>query len=77
MASFLADLHVAIISVPVRNRGHLTVPIWYAYEPGGGIRFITFKKSWTAKLLKYCSRISLCVQAESALINLLALKVQL
>jgi nitroimidazol reductase NimA-like FMN-containing flavoprotein (pyridoxamine 5'-phosphate oxidase superfamily) len=77
VASFLADLHVAIISIPVKNRGPLTAPIWYAYEPGGEIRLIAFKNSWRAKLLKIGVRISLYVQAESALINLSASKVQL
>jgi len=33
--TFLADLHVGIISVPEQGRGPLTVPIWYLYEPGG------------------------------------------
>jgi len=35
MELFLADLHVAVISIPLMDRGPLTVPIWYVYEPGG------------------------------------------
>ena len=31
--TFLADLHVGIISIPEEGRGPLTVPIWYLYEP--------------------------------------------
>lgn len=65
MERFLQDLHVAIISIPLKNRGPLTVPIWYAYEPGGEVRFMTFRDSWKAKLLKMGLRISLCVQDEN------------
>ena len=36
--TFLADLHVAVISIPEEGRGPLTVPIWYSYEPGGELR---------------------------------------
>ena len=36
--TFLADLHVGIISIPEDGRGPLTVPIWYSYEPGGELR---------------------------------------
>ena len=32
---FLAEVHVAIISIPERGRGPLTVPVWYAYVPEG------------------------------------------
>ncbi|MFB7877575.1 MULTISPECIES: pyridoxamine 5'-phosphate oxidase family protein [unclassified Nocardia] len=32
---FLARPHVAALSVGLPDRGPLTVPIWYAYEPGG------------------------------------------
>lgn len=65
MELFLADLHVAIISIPVKNRGPLTVPIWYAYEPGGAIRLMTFKDSWKARLLKMGLRFGLGVQDEN------------
>ena len=39
--AFLAELHVAIISVADEGRGPLTVPIWYNYEPGGEIKLWT------------------------------------
>ncbi|CAM4009620.1 MULTISPECIES: pyridoxamine 5'-phosphate oxidase family protein [Tsukamurella] len=32
---FLAQPHVAAFSVAEPGRGPLTVPVWYAYEPGG------------------------------------------
>ena len=33
--TFLAGVHVAVISIPENSRGPLTVPIWYSYEPAG------------------------------------------
>ena len=40
-AAFLADVHVAVISVAEDGHGPLVVPIWYSYEPGGEVRIIT------------------------------------
>ena len=39
--AFLAETHVAVISVVDGSRGPLTVPVWYAYEPGRDLRFVT------------------------------------
>jgi nitroimidazol reductase NimA-like FMN-containing flavoprotein (pyridoxamine 5'-phosphate oxidase superfamily) len=61
---FLADLHVAIISIPDEGRGPLTVPIWYAYEPGGELRVVTAGTSRKAQLLRRAGRFSVCVQTE-------------
>ena len=63
--TFLADLHVAVISIPEEGRGPLTVPIWYSYEPGGELQVVTPKTSRKAQLLKRAGRISLCVQSET------------
>jgi nitroimidazol reductase NimA-like FMN-containing flavoprotein (pyridoxamine 5'-phosphate oxidase superfamily) len=62
--NFLADLHVGIISIPEEGRGPLTVPVWYAYEPGGDLRFITARTSRKGRLLEKMPRVSLCVQTE-------------
>ena len=32
--AFLADVHVAVISIPEPGRGGLVIPIWYDYAPG-------------------------------------------
>ena len=64
--AFLADLHVAVISISENGRGPLTVPIWYAYEPGGVVRFVTGGGSKKAALLRQAGRLSLCVQTETA-----------
>jgi len=63
--SFLADLHVGIISVAEDGRGPLTVPIWYSYEPGGEVRVVTGGTSRKAQLLRTAHRFSLCAQTET------------
>jgi nitroimidazol reductase NimA-like FMN-containing flavoprotein (pyridoxamine 5'-phosphate oxidase superfamily) len=63
--SFLADLHVGIISVVEDGRGPLTVPIWYSYEPGGEVRVVTGGTSRKAQLLRTARRFSLCAQTET------------
>ena len=60
--AFLAEMWVAIISVPEAGRGPLTVPVWYAYEPGGEIRVWTGGGARKVQLLKKAGRFSLCVQ---------------
>ena len=63
--AFLADLHVAVISVADDGHGPLVVPIWYAYEPGGDVRIITGRTSRKGELLERAGRFSLCVQTET------------
>ena len=63
--AFLADVHVAIISIAEERRGPLTVPVWYFYEPGGEIGVITDRESKKGKLLERARRFSLCVQTET------------
>lgn len=64
--AFLADLHVAVVSLANGDRAPLTAPIWYAYEPGGAVRVMIGKNSQKAKLLREHGRMSLCVQTETA-----------
>ena len=63
--AFLADIHVAVISVAEDGHGPLVVPIWYSYEPGGEVRIITGRASRKGKLLERAGRFSLCVQTET------------
>jgi nitroimidazol reductase NimA-like FMN-containing flavoprotein (pyridoxamine 5'-phosphate oxidase superfamily) len=63
--AFLADVHVAVISVEEDGHGPLVVPIWYSYEPGGEVRIITGRTSRKGKLLERAGRFSLCVQTET------------
>ena len=63
--AFLAGVHVGMISIAEEGRGPLTVPIWYAYAPGGELRLITGRHSRKGRLLTQAGRCSLCVQTES------------
>ncbi len=63
---FLAGVHIGIVSIPRANKGPLTVPIWYDYEPGKKLWMITQSDSIKGKLLQKTTRISLCVQLETA-----------
>jgi hypothetical protein len=53
-----------MLSVAAPGRGPLTVPIWYAYEPGGEIVIVTGKSSRKAKLLREAGRATFVVQTE-------------
>jgi nitroimidazol reductase NimA-like FMN-containing flavoprotein (pyridoxamine 5'-phosphate oxidase superfamily) len=64
--AFLADVHVGVISIPEPGRGPLTVPVWYAYEPGGELRVVTARTSRKGQLLARSGRFSLCAQTETA-----------
>jgi nitroimidazol reductase NimA-like FMN-containing flavoprotein (pyridoxamine 5'-phosphate oxidase superfamily) len=63
--AFLADVHVGIISIADEGQGPLTVPIWYAYEPGGELQVITARDSRKGRLLARAGRFSLCAQTET------------
>lgn len=63
--AFLADVHVAVMSVGDAGRGPLTVPVWYAYDPGGDVRIWTSGSSRKVRLLQHTDRFSLCVQQET------------
>lgn len=62
--AFLAQVRVAVVGISDHDRGPLTVPVWYWYEPGGDIWFETQPSSRKGNLLHIGKRISLCVQDE-------------
>jgi len=62
--AFLAEVHVGIISIADAGRGPLTVPIWYAYDPGSELRVVTRRNSRKGRLLATVGRFSLCAQSE-------------
>jgi PPOX class probable F420-dependent enzyme len=64
--AFLAATRIGIVSIEEPGRGPLTVPVWYRYQPGGVLHFATGRASRKARLLTHASRISLCVQTETA-----------
>lgn len=59
---FLAAPHVAILALNESRRGPLVVPVWYLYEPGGEVVFLTERASRKGALLELNRRISLCAQ---------------
>ena len=64
--AFLAEVHVGVLSVQQEGRGPLTVPVWYAYEPGGTVNVITGEESKKGELITANGRFSLCAQTETA-----------
>jgi len=62
---FLAGLHVGILGIERADGPPLTVPIWYMYEPGGELWFLTSLDSLKGRLLRQSMRFSLCAQNES------------
>ena len=64
--AFLAATRIGVVSIEEPGRGPTTVPVWYHYEPGGVLRFATGRSSRKAKLLATASRVSICVQTETA-----------
>jgi len=63
---FLAGVHVGVLGIAAEGQAPLTVPVWYAYEPGGEVRFLTGGASRKATLLRATGRASLCAQTEQA-----------
>jgi nitroimidazol reductase NimA-like FMN-containing flavoprotein (pyridoxamine 5'-phosphate oxidase superfamily) len=62
---FLAAVRVGVLSIADGARGPLTVPVWYGYEPGGDVWFVTDRDSRKGQRLLLVDRISLCVQTEA------------
>ena len=60
---FLAEPHIAALSVSAGpDRGPLTVPIWYQYEPGGEAWVLTEAGSRKTRLIEAAGRFSLMVE---------------
>ncbi|MEE8311160.1 MAG: pyridoxamine 5'-phosphate oxidase [Candidatus Binatia bacterium] len=62
--SFLAGVHVGVVSIPRADAAPLTLPIWYDYRPGGPLWIITGRTSAKGKLLEIGTPITLCAQSE-------------
>ncbi|WP_030177159.1 pyridoxamine 5'-phosphate oxidase family protein [Spirillospora albida] len=61
--TFLAGVHVGVLSVADEaGRAPLSVPVWYLYEPGGDIAFITARDSRKMDLVRKAGRVSLVAQ---------------
>jgi nitroimidazol reductase NimA-like FMN-containing flavoprotein (pyridoxamine 5'-phosphate oxidase superfamily) len=65
--AFLAGVHVGAISVASGDdRGPLVTPVWYSYEPGGDVMFMTGPETRKAQLMQVTGRATLLVQDEGA-----------
>ncbi|QWF78762.1 pyridoxamine 5'-phosphate oxidase family protein [Amycolatopsis sp. CA-230715] len=64
--NFLAEPRVGVLSIAdTGDRPPLTVPVWYAYTPGGELSFFTGTQGRTARktrLLEAAGKFSFCVQ---------------
>jgi len=63
--TFLADVHVGVLSVSQSSFGPLSIPVWYTYTPGGLVSVITGAGSRKALLIAEAGRFSLCAQSET------------
>lgn len=61
---FLSELHVGVVSLADGERGPLSSPVWYRYEPGGDIVFCTREETKKARLLAVGTRLSFLAQVE-------------
>ena len=62
--AFLAGLHVGLVSLEIPARAPAVTPVWYAYAPGGDIRFLTAKDSLLTEQLRHTTRATFCAQDE-------------
>jgi hypothetical protein len=60
--AFLAEARVAVLSIAAPGRGPLSVPIWYAYAPGGEVGLWMDGGSRKVRLLAAEGRLTLVVQ---------------
>ena len=64
--AFLADVHVGVLALNDGDRGPLMVPMWYDYEPGGELWFLTGTQTRKGRLIQVGTRVSLVAQTEDA-----------
>ncbi|MFI6295150.1 pyridoxamine 5'-phosphate oxidase family protein [Nonomuraea sp. NPDC050790] len=61
--AFLAEPYVGAVAVEAgAGRAPLSVPIWYAYEPGGTVSFLTDGDSVKAQLIGKAGRVTMLAQ---------------
>ncbi len=62
---FLSQVRVGVLSVAAGDgRGPVTAPVWYSYQPGGPVSFVTGRESRKGRALQAAGRASFCVQSE-------------
>ena len=64
---FLADARVGIVCIARKgDAAPLAVPVWYDYQPGGSVSFVTGRTSAKARLAERTGTFTLVVQNEDA-----------
>ena len=63
--TFLAGLHVGVLSIPRDEGAPLSAPVWYDYRPGGEIWLLTGPESRKGRLLREGLSVSLVAQTEA------------
>jgi hypothetical protein len=63
--AFLADVHVAVVSIPEAGAAPVTAPVWYRYAPGGQVEFVTDRESRKGRQLQVGAPLALCAQVET------------
>lgn len=63
--TFLAALHVGVLSIPQPDGAPLSAPVWYDYKPGGDLWLLTGPDSRKGKLLAVGTRVTLVSQQEA------------
>jgi len=71
---FLSELHVGVLGIERPDGPPLTVPVWYIYEPGGELWFLTSLDSVKGRLLQQSMRFSLVAQSESLPYNYVSIE---
>jgi hypothetical protein len=62
--AFLAGIHVGIFSLAQDSQAPLSLPAWYAFNPGEDLRILLPPRDPRTPLLKSLPRASLCAQDE-------------
>jgi nitroimidazol reductase NimA-like FMN-containing flavoprotein (pyridoxamine 5'-phosphate oxidase superfamily) len=63
--AFLAEPHVAVLSLPRDGAPCLAAPVWYRYQPGGDVLLSLEAESEKIRLIEASGHASLCVQNEA------------
>ncbi len=64
--AFLGEAHIGVLSIPENGKGPLSSPVWYDYEAGGDVWFLTQSTARKGQLVAEGSRVSLLVQTSTA-----------
>ena len=64
--AFLMEARVGVLAIPDGERGPLSSPVWYDYEPDGELWFLTQSTARKGQLLAVGGRVSLLVQTDSS-----------